>query len=50
MSADTLSRAYITSVTELGEGDRDIDSINMLHYVPVSTMKLMEIRQAMERT
>lgn len=47
--AEILSRACMPNCSESLEGDWDIESINMLHYLPVSATKLWGIQEALEK-
>ena len=44
--ADTLSRAYLPECSAYGSVEAEIETVNMLHHVPISTDSLSSIRSA----
>lgn len=49
MLADSMSRAYIPSISKPGEEEQGTEFIYIQHYNSVSTANLMEIKEATER-
>jgi hypothetical protein len=45
---DTLSRAYLTEQDSGGPVEVEVESINMIHYLPVSSERLKHIQRATE--
>lgn len=46
--ADTLSRVYLTEQDNRGPVEVQVESINMIHYLPVSSERLKHIQRATE--
>lgn len=49
MVLDTLNRAYTPNGSEPEEGDQDIEFVNKIHCLPISTKKLQKIQEATDK-